>query len=147
MRNIIEVAVELGLDLEEAGDGYRCRCQHPGHSDPAPSLYMHPGEQELYCFGCARGGSVYGLVLWMKPELSRSQVLEMVAGEEGEAGILLNTIHRITKPDEGMGEAPALFAALIGQYAGRPASELPRELIDALYLDDPLPALKKMVAL
>ena len=146
MRDIIEVALELGLDLEEAGEEYKCRCRHPGHNDQAPSLYIHPGKQSWYCFGCARGGSVYGLALWIKPEMSRSQVLEMVAGEEGEAGMLLHTINRILKPDDGKGEAPALFAALMGQYAGRPASELPRELIDALWCDDPLPALRKLVA-
>lgn len=146
MRDLLEVAEELGLELEPAGEEYRCRCQHPGHADAAPSLYLHPGKQEWYCFGCARGGTAYGLVLWMKPEISRGRALRMAAGEEGSAGLVLHTLRRLGRREDSRGEAPALFAVLMGRYAGRPVSELPRELVDALLGEDPGAALRRLVA-
>jgi hypothetical protein len=108
-------------------------------------LYLHPGKQEWYCFGCARGGTVYGLVLWMRPELSRAQALEMVAGEEGADGLKQHTIRRFLQREEIEVDAPSLFAVLMSRYAGQPARELPIELVDALACDDPLPALRRFI--
>ena len=54
-RDILEVAEELGLDLQPSGkDWYACIC--PIHQDTDPSLRVSASGHWL-CYGCSTGGS------------------------------------------------------------------------------------------
>ena len=63
-KDIVTVAQELGLDLEEAGDELRCHCPH--HGDDNPSLYINVAKQKWICFGCRRGGGTVGLYAFIR---------------------------------------------------------------------------------
>lgn len=62
-RPVLEVAQELGLEVEEAGEEYRARC--PVHEDQTPSLYLNPQKNNWYCFGCSKGGGAPHLVKFL----------------------------------------------------------------------------------
>jgi len=143
MRDLLEVAQTLGLKLEPAGTEYRCRCQHPGHVDNAPSLYLNPDNQKWYCFGCSRGGGVLGLVRWVKPEWDRQQAVELACGDEGEAGVILETLRSAAlRLDESPEDGAELFVALMRSYHGR---ELDCEVVNTLFTPEPLVGLLELV--
>ena len=70
LRDIVEVATELGLDLTESGDEHAAVC--PVHDDTDPSLFIHPGKGVWYCFGCGVGGNAYTLAVHLghNPEIA-----------------------------------------------------------------------------
>jgi hypothetical protein len=142
VRDILEVAELLGLDVEPAGSEYRCRCTHPGHIDQQASLYLNPGNQMWFCFGDSRGGGVLGLVRWIKPEWTREQVVECACGEEGEAGLILHTLRTCSLFREAGEDGAELFIALMRSHRGK---EPPQAPVDALYLPDPLTGLQELV--
>lgn len=136
-RDILQVAEALGLELEKSQEEYRCICGHPGHHDSVPSLYINPRKQVWICYGCSRGGSVYGLVRWMRPEWSMKECMDFVLEEATEAEVVM---YRLSQQLKGWKEdevGPYLLGALLAKHSGRPPGEVPREVLDVLYDEDP----------
>jgi CHC2 zinc finger len=70
--------------LEPAGrDRWKGRCPLPGHDDKTPSFLVYTATASAWCFGCQRGGDIFGLArYWYGEERfwDRLKILEEVAG-------------------------------------------------------------------
>ncbi len=133
MKDLLAVAQELGLQVEPAGEQFKACCTRPEHGDTAPSLFLSPSKQRWYCHGCARGGTAYGLVRWLKPQLTASEAAQLVYG--AESGVVLQEL----QPKSAVAEEAAamLFAVLMDQQMGdKPDPALLRALHDPSELEN-----------
>ncbi|MBI3949660.1 MAG: DNA primase [Acidobacteria bacterium] len=58
--DIVRVVSEY-VTLKRRGANYLALC--PFHQEKTPSFNVHPGKQIFKCFGCGRGGDVFGFIM------------------------------------------------------------------------------------
>ncbi|MCL4306259.1 DNA primase [bacterium] len=72
LANDIVGVVQEYVALKRRGQNFFGLC--PFHEENTPSFSVHPGRQMFRCFGCGRGGNVFGFVM----ELERMSFIEAV---------------------------------------------------------------------
>lgn len=77
--DIVEV-VSRYLPLAKAGRNWKALC--PFHEEKTPSFTVNPDRQTFKCFGCGKGGSIFGFVM-AKEALTFPEAVRKLAAEKG----------------------------------------------------------------
>lgn len=81
LHDIVEV-VGRSLPLTKAGRAYKALC--PFHDEKTPSFTVNPDRQTFKCFGCGKGGNVFGWLMEREGVTFREAVTQL-AEEKGVA--------------------------------------------------------------
>ena len=79
--DIVDV-VSRHVPLEKKGRTWKALC--PFHEEKTPSFTVNPDRQSFKCFGCGKGGNVFGFLM-ARENLSFPEAVRMLAGEKGIA--------------------------------------------------------------
>src|SRR5262245_27613530 len=77
--DVVEV-VSRHVPLTKAGRLWKALC--PFHEEKTPSFTVSPDRQTFKCFGCGKGGNVFGF-LTAREGLSFPEAVRMLAAEKG----------------------------------------------------------------
>jgi DNA primase len=77
--NIADIIGEY-IRLDKAGANYRARC--PFHNEKTPSFMVSAEKQIWHCFGCQKGGDVFGFVMEIEG-LDFKETLKILAEKAG----------------------------------------------------------------
>lgn len=87
------------LPLKKAGRNFKAPC--PFHNEKIPSFMVSPERQIWKCFGCQKGGDIFGFLM----EMERMEFGEALRVLAKRAGITLQTY----RPTQGEAEKEKLF--------------------------------------
>ena len=79
--NIADIIGEY-IRLDKAGANYRARC--PFHNEKTPSFMVSAEKQIWHCFGCQKGGDIFGFVMEIEG-LDFKETLKLLAEKAGVA--------------------------------------------------------------
>jgi len=103
--NIVDVLSEY-IRLEKAGTNFKARC--PFHNEKSPSFMVSEDKQIWHCFGCGKGGDIFGFVMEMEglefrealillAEKAGVPIRKFNAKEEGQKNRVLEILELATK--------------------------------------------------